>query len=110
MTYVDTKRTIRAVEEGTAHKLPSWSRKDGEVHIFFECVRRMAEKDGVSAKYIHFLYSTPEATQILLLAAGDMEAAGRSFMQQQIGASELLLEMWRRYPETSKRNLDTVEI
>ena len=105
MTYVDTKRAIRAVDEGTADRMPSWSTNEQETLIFFDGVRRLAERNGVSKNYIHIIYSEREPSRLLLLAAGEMESAGRSFTQQQLGVSELLLEMWSRFPESSKGQL-----
>jgi hypothetical protein len=102
MTYVDTKRAIRAVDEGTADTMPTWSTNEQETLIFFDGVRRMAERNGVFGSYIHAVYSEREPSRLLLLAAGEMEAAGRSFTQQQLGVSELLLEMWNRFSEASK--------
>lgn len=95
MTYADTKRAIGAVDEGTAVRMPSWSTNEHETLVFFDGVRRMAERNG----------SEREPSRLLLLAAGEMESAGRSFTQQQLGVSELLLEMWNRFPESSKRQL-----
>lgn len=105
MTFVDTNRAIRAVEEGTANTMPSWSTNEQETLIFFDGVRRMAERNGVPGSYIHLVYSEREPSRLLLLAAGEMESAGRSFAQQQLGVSELLLEMWDRFPEASKLQL-----
>jgi hypothetical protein len=108
MTYADTKRAIRAVDQGTAVRMPSWSTNEHETLVFFDGVRRMAERTGVLGSYVNLVYSEREPSRLLLLAAGEMEAAGRSFVQQQLGVSELLLEMWNRFPESGRRQLSSI--
>lgn len=103
MTYVDTQRAIRAVDQGTAKTMPSWSMRREETLVFFDGVQRMSERNGVSAQYIHVLYNEFIASRMLLLEAGEMESEGRSFAQQQLGVSELLLTMWSRLSEEDRQ-------
>lgn len=103
MTAVDTRRAVNAFDRGTAETMPTWSFRETETLVFFDGVRKMAERNGVPEQYIHDVYSEPEPARKLLLAAGEMETEGRSFTQQQLGVTELLSSMWNRLPSQNKQ-------
>ena len=110
MTAVDTRRAIRAVNGGTAQKMPTWSSRETETMVFFNGVQKLAERNGVPEQYIYVVYGEREPARKLLLAAGEMESEGRSFTQQQVGVTELLSLMWNRLPSEDKQNFKNAPI
>lgn len=106
MTAVDTQRAIRAVDNGTAETMPTWSFRETETLVFFDGVRKLAERNGVPEQYIDIAYDKRELARVLLLTAGEMENEGRSFTQQQLGVAELLSSLWKRLPSGDKRKFE----
>ena len=94
MTAVDARNAVGAVESGRGGRMPSWSVREADTLAFFGGVQMLAQQSRVPEPFIQHVFSETEPSRKLLLAAGEMEASGRSLKQQQVAVSDLLESMW----------------
>lgn len=94
MHHVDKIRAQREVDSGAA-KLPSWMARRDKIEEFVYSVQNVAEHRGVPKIFSAQIMSNQDIQKKMMYSAGAMETQGASFIEQQMAAVEMLIDMYR---------------
>ncbi|MHC5226139.1 hypothetical protein [Ignatzschineria sp. LJL83] len=92
MYYADKQASLRQISEGSG-RLPSWVHTS-ETDIFINAIHQLLIRNGIPSNKSKLLLANENTQLLILYVAGNMEEKGASFVQQEIAAMELVLDIW----------------
>ncbi|WP_370598016.1 hypothetical protein NMD15_12900 [Plesiomonas shigelloides] len=101
---INTKAKMHATDKLRAQKSflkdngkpPSWIQNQEKCEIFIHGIQNFAIHNGVPQSFLTPIINNDDLFIPLINYAGAMEQEGASFVEQQIAASELLIELWKK--------------
>lgn len=108
--YIKARTRIHFANVGNAERnlvsgkgrWPSWAGDKDQSLIFVETIQREAMRQGVPRNFLWGVLGEGN-TKGLYFFAGAMEEQGASFLEQQVGCSEKLVQMWNSASPQGKR-------
>lgn len=82
-----------AVAAGS-QRLPSWVKNQMEIDIFIEATTELLAQEGVPKAFVLALYADKDFRRKMFFFAGEMEANGSTFVEQQVAIIRRIKNAW----------------
>ena len=85
---------------------PSWHEKADRQEEFFACVERLATRKGVPSSYAQAVLGKEVNARRLSWYVGFLEDQGATWVEQQMGVADQVIEWWEAEERAMKRFID----